>query len=182
MNTNAIVKLNLFGLLGISLVLLFGSFFQFVWNELPCPLCLLQRLGFIMVMFGFSLNLRYGIEQRHYGIVLIGALYGVVTSLRQVSLHILPGTPGYGSMIFGMHYYTWSFIIFTMTIGAVAVLLIFWKRDYAINDYSLSRLGEGVIIFAIVIVVINAISVLIECGPYECPADPVSYWLFDVVR
>ena len=83
-----------------------------VLNELPCPLCLLQRIGFVMVAFGFMLNVVYGPQSRHYGVILIGALYGVATSLRQVSLHVIPGTPGYGSPILGMHYYTWAFVLF----------------------------------------------------------------------
>ena len=104
MNNKKITIFNTLGLLGITVVLLMGSILQVSLNELPCPLCLLQRLGFVMVMFGFMLNVVYGTEQRHYGIILIGALFGAATSLRQISLHVIPGTPGYGSAIFGMHY------------------------------------------------------------------------------
>ena len=59
------------------------------------------------------------------GIVLVGALFGAATSLRH-SLHVIPGTPGYGSPVLGMHYYTWAFILFAATILAVAVLLMMW--------------------------------------------------------
>lgn len=86
MNRNQLTLLNTLGLLGMTAVLLIGFILQFVLNELPCPLCLLQRIGFVMVAFGFMLNVVYGPQSRHYGIVLIGALYGVATSLRQVSL------------------------------------------------------------------------------------------------
>ncbi|EDK27855.1 hypothetical protein VSWAT3_15162 [Vibrionales bacterium SWAT-3] len=56
MNTKKITIFNTLGLLGITIVLFMGSVLQVSLNELPCPLCLLQRLGFVMVMFGFMLN------------------------------------------------------------------------------------------------------------------------------
>lgn len=41
--------LNELGLSAIATVLLFAFYAQFTDNELPCPLCLLQRAGFVMV-------------------------------------------------------------------------------------------------------------------------------------
>ncbi|MBC7203505.1 MAG: disulfide bond formation protein B, partial [Pusillimonas sp.] len=35
--------LNTLGLTGITFVLAFAFVWQFAYNELPCPLCLLQR-------------------------------------------------------------------------------------------------------------------------------------------
>ena len=90
MNRNQLTLLNTLGLLGMTAVLLIGFILQFVLNELPCPLCLLQRFGFVMVAFGFMLNVVYGPQSRHYGVILIGALYGVATSLRHVSMHVIP--------------------------------------------------------------------------------------------
>ena len=83
MNSKNVTLLNILGLLGITFVLLMGSVLQVAWNELPCPLCLLQRIGFVMVMFGFMLNIIYGTQQRHYGVILIGALFGAATALRR---------------------------------------------------------------------------------------------------
>ncbi len=45
MNRNQLTLLNTLGLLGMTAVLLIGFILQFVLNELPCPLCLLQRIG-----------------------------------------------------------------------------------------------------------------------------------------
>ena len=129
MNNKNVALLNALGLLGITFVLLMASVLQVVLNELPCPLCLLQRLGFMLVMFGFMLNVIYGPQQRHYGILIIGALFGAATALRQVSLHVIPGTPGFGSPVFGIHYYTWAFILFSLTIVGVAVLQLLWNKD-----------------------------------------------------
>ena len=33
---------------------------QFVFGELPCPLCLLQRVALVGVAYGLLLNLRFG--------------------------------------------------------------------------------------------------------------------------
>ncbi|GAL07696.1 hypothetical protein JCM19237_934 [Photobacterium aphoticum] len=52
MNPSFVTLLNTLGLLGITVVLLIGFVLQIAWDELPCPLCLLQRIGFGMVMFG----------------------------------------------------------------------------------------------------------------------------------
>ncbi|MCD9480570.1 disulfide bond formation protein B [Photobacterium phosphoreum] len=179
MNNKNVALLNALGLLGITFVLLMASVLQVVLNELPCPLCLLQRLGFMLVMFGFMLNVIYGPQQRHYGILLIGALFGAATALRQVSLHVIPGTPGYGSPVFGIHYYTWAFILFSLTIVGVAVLQLLWNKDWNNNDYKMNRFGKFVCLVAIFAVVINVISTFIECGPYQCPDNPITYWLFN---
>ena len=182
MNNKHVTLLNSLGLLGITLVLLMGSVLQVAWNELPCPLCLLQRLGFVMVMFGFMLNVIYGTQQRHYGVILVGALFGAATALRQVSLHVIPGTPGFGSPIFGMHYYTWAFVIFAMAIAGVALLLLLWNKEWTSENYRMNKFGKFVCILAIVAVLINVISTFIECGPYQCPDNPVSYWLLDMFK
>ena len=179
MNRDHINVLNILGLLGLSFVLLMGLVFQIVLNELPCPLCLLQRIGFVMMMFGFMLNVKYGAAQRHYGVILLGALFGAVTALRQISLHVIPGTPAYGSPIFGMHYYTWAFVIFSLAILGVAILLILWKEEWQSQGFKMTRFGCWVCVLALAAVGLNLLSTFVECGPFECPADPTSYWLLN---
>ena len=177
MNNKNITLLNILGLLGITSVLLMGAVLQVAWNELPCPLCLLQRVGFVMVMFGFMLNIIYGTQQRHYGVILVGALFGAATALRQVSLHVIPGTPGFGSPILGMHYYTWAFVIFMMAIVGVAVLLMLWNNRESTKNYQMNALGKFACVLAIVAVLINVLLTFVECGPYQCPDNPATYWL-----
>lgn len=179
MNRNQLALLNTLGLLGMTAILLIGFILQFVLNELPCPLCLLQRIGFVMVAFGFMLNVFYGPQPRHYGVVLIGALYGMATSLRQVSLHVIPGTPGYGSPILGMHYYTWAFVLFAVTILGVAIILILTDKAESHESYNMTNFGRIACLLTIVVVALNAIATFVECGPYQCPDNPVSYWLLN---
>ncbi|OEF29507.1 disulfide bond formation protein B [Vibrio rumoiensis] len=180
MTRSHITLLNMLGLLGMSAILFIGFVLQFAWNELPCPLCLLQRIGFVMVMFGFMLNVVFGTQQRHYGVVLFGAIFGAVAALRQVSLHVIPGTPGYGSPILGMHYYTWAFVLFMATIFAVAVLLTLWNDEWSDKGYQMTGIGRAVCVIAVVVVGLNFVSTFAECGPYQCPDNPVSYWLMNL--
>jgi len=179
MNRKHISLLSTLGLLGITVVLLVAFVLQIAYHELPCPLCLLQRVAFVMVSFGFMLNVVYGPARRHYGVVLIGALYGVTTSLRQVFLHVIPGTPGYGSPVMGIHYYTWAFVIFVAIIFAVAVILMLTNKNQLPTSYKMTKFGRIVCMLSIAVVALNLISTFIECGPYQCADNPVSYWLFD---
>lgn len=177
MARNFIVYLNILGLFGLTLVLGAAFVLQFALRELPCPLCLLQRVGISMVMFGFMLNVVYAPRQRHLGIALFGALFGAATSLRQISLHVLPGSPGYGSMLFGYHYYTWAFILFVLVIFGIAMLLMLWDLDWHKEDYSMPKIGLWVCRLAVLIIGINVLASFAECGPFECPDNPMMYWL-----
>lgn len=181
MNQSRITMLNMLGMVGMAVVLLMGLIAQVTLNELPCPLCLLQRAGFALVMFGFMLNVVYGIKQRHYGVVLLGAIFGAAAALRQVSLHVIPGTPPYGSAIFGYHYYTWSFILFSATILAVAVLLLLRNEGEGEFRHRFGMVGKVACWFAMMVMALNVISTFIECGPFQCPDNPVSYWLLSLI-
>jgi disulfide bond formation protein DsbB len=94
---------------------------------LPCPLCLLQRAGFIAIGMGFLFNMRLGERASHYAMILIASLVTGFISIRQVSLHLAPGDPGYGSTLFGLHFYTWALIA---AVGIVCyVALVFVLKD-----------------------------------------------------
>lgn len=170
---------NLFELIGILAVLLMAFVFEFALNELPCPLCLLQRIGFVAIAFGFLLNLRFGFRPSHYSIVLISALFTSFVALRQISLHTLPDTGGYGSPIFGLHLYTWSFII-AMAIVITTTLLLGIDRQYKATIRNNKAWRHWInILFAITIFVItaNIISVVLQCGFSMCPDNPTGYAL-----
>jgi len=100
------VLLNTLGLYAISVVLLEAFVFQITLQELPCPLCLLQRVAFTALAVGPILTLRYGPKPSHYGLTIIAALAGAGIASRRVLLHIQPGDPGFGSSILGYHFYT----------------------------------------------------------------------------
>ncbi len=62
------LRLNALGLFSISAVLLFAFIDQSVLNDLPRPLCILQRAGFVVTGFGLALNLRFGPRTSHYAV------------------------------------------------------------------------------------------------------------------
>ena len=178
MNAANLRLINALGLLGISFILYVGFVLQFLWNELPCPLCLLQRVGFAFVAIGFMLNVVQGPRPANYGVVLFGAIFGAACALRQVCLHIVPGTGHFGSPIFGIHYYSWAFILFSATILAVAVLLAMTNHKDEVKEVPLTGFFLLACWIGIIAVGANAVMTFAECGFMECPGDPVEYWLF----
>jgi disulfide bond formation protein DsbB len=172
--------LNAIGLILVSAVLCNAFYGQFVGGELPCPLCLLQRVAFVAVLYGLLLNLTYGPKPLHYSIILISAFLGAAIAMRQVLLHIIPGTPPYGAPFFGYHYYTWAFLVFSLIIFGTAVISAFSvqysKGSYVSFKYLhwFCRLTIGI---TLVMTLGNAISAFIECGPGICPENPTSYLL-----
>ena len=175
---------NTLGTAGIALVLLAAFAAQFVLHELPCPLCQLQRLAFAMCGFCFLLNLRFGSQPLHYGAALFAALFGAMAAGRQILLHIAPGTGSYGSPLLGLHYYTWSFLLFVAVIAAVAVLLILSGRGQSERDRldmrsaaSFSGAARLAAYLLIGVTLANVVNSFVQCGFAECSADPTGYWL-----
>ena len=125
MTRSTAITLNAVGLYAVALVLAVAFAAQLWLHELPCPLCLLQRVQFAMLAIGPILNIRFGPRPSHYGVSLLAALLGAAVAARQIFLHILPGDPGFGSALFGYHYYTWAFIGFTAAIVLIALMLLF---------------------------------------------------------
>lgn len=73
---------------GICFIIGMAFALQLLWNDLPCPLCLLQRLGLLGIALGFLLNIRYHVRPSHYAISLLSALFTAFVALRQIALHI----------------------------------------------------------------------------------------------
>src|SRR6266481_7074795 len=76
MTRSLALTLNALGLYAITLVLLVAFAAQLVLHELPCPLCLLQRIQFAMLAVGPILNLRFGVRPSHYAVSLLTAVAG----------------------------------------------------------------------------------------------------------
>ncbi|MGX1325130.1 disulfide bond formation protein DsbB [Bradyrhizobium sp. USDA 377] len=171
--------LNMLGLLGISLILMVAFTYQLALGELPCPLCLLQRAGFITIGMGFLFNLRLGERPSHYAMILIASLVTGFVAMRQVSLHLAPGDPGYGSALFGMHFYTWALVA---AVGVVCyVALVFVLKDATggrEGDAPMTGLASNTV-FAIFVLLVaaNLLSTVLECGAGQCDDNPVRYLL-----
>ena len=172
-------RINALFLLVIAIVLMVAFYYQWFHRELPCPLCLFQRIAFLGMAVGFLLNDRFGIKPAHYGISMLGAIFGLIASMRQVLLHILPGDAGYGSTFLGLHFYSWSFVLYMGFIFAMTLMML------ATQSYALESKAEikkeytwpmkAVAILIIVLAIANLSTTFFECGLGVCPDNPVQY-------
>ncbi|QWD61411.1 disulfide bond formation protein B [Polynucleobacter sp. MWH-UH25E] len=167
---------NQLALLAIVGTLSYAFFDQLYFGELPCPLCLMQRIGFVIIGFALVLNIRCGAHSAHYGWGIIGGLVGMTVSLRQVLLHILPGDKGFGKTFLELHFYTWAFVAYLGLLAGIAILLMLPNRDVR----SRSWFANALIIAFILLVLGNLVSTLLECGIGACADDPSKYegWLW----
>ena len=167
---------NQLALTAIIGILSYAFVSQIYFGELPCPLCLMQRMGFVIIGLALVMNIRCGAYSAHYGWGIIGGLVGMMVSLRQVLLHALPGDAGFGTTFLELHFYTWAFIGYLGLIAALAILLMLPNRDVR----SRSLFANTVVILFIAIVFANLASTLLECGIGPCADDPVKYegWIW----
>jgi disulfide bond formation protein DsbB len=136
----------------------------------------MQRMGFVIIGFVLVLNMRCGAHSAHYGWGIIGGLVGMMISLRQVLLHILPGDTGFGATFLELHFYTWAFVAYVGLIAGLAILLIVPNHEVR----SRSFFANILVILFIIIVFANLASTLLECGIGPCSDDPVKYegWIW----
>lgn len=173
------VTLNALSLYAVALVLAAAFAAQLLLHELPCPLCLLQRLQFAVLAIGPILNVRFGPRPSHYALSLLAAVAGAAFSTRQVLLHIMPGDAGYGTALLGYHYYTWALIGFASAIVLLAAILLF---DRQFEQDTAEQPAHGAFVAVAVWLVIgltalNVVSTLLECGFGACADNPVVYEL-----
>lgn len=194
MSSHLARQLNGLALLGVGGVLAYAFADQFLFSDLPCPLCLLQRVGFALAGFGFALNVIFGSRPSHYGLAIIGALAGAAVAVRQMLLHIVPDSGSYGAPLFGIHFYTWAAIGFSAIILGCAAMLLFDRQFHASADeksrsddlsgsraehrrLALPGLGLAALVVFGAMVVLNAGSTFVECAFGMCPDNPAGYQL-----
>lgn len=172
------VTLNALSLYGVAAVLVAAFAAQFTLDELPCPLCLLQRIMFTALAIGPILNIRFGPRPSHYALSLLAALIGAMVSTRQILLHIMPGDAGYGSPMLGYHYYTWALLGFVAAVVLLSIILLFDKQfDSARAESPVSAFARAAVWLVIGLTALNVISTLLECGFGACADNPVVYEL-----
>ena len=174
------IAINTLGLYGIAAILAAAFAAQLLLDELPCPLCLLQRILFAMLAIGPILNIRHGPRPSHYALSLFAAVAGVVVSSRQVLLHIMPGDPGFGTALWGFHYYTWALIGFGVAIVLIAAVLLWdgqFKSSETAPPLAAGKFAQAAVWLVIALTAANVFSTLLECGFGACADNPVSYEL-----
>jgi disulfide bond formation protein DsbB len=160
-------------MLTMAAILTMAMVLQYDSGEIPCPLCLLQRVALFGVCFGIILHFRHGDSARNDGFSMLFALLLLVVSVRQTLLDIYP-RPGHsyiGSAILGLHMPVWSVII------AAAILLAFAIKFAALGGEHprdpqaspmLGRMARLLSLYVIVIGLINLGSVILQCGFDAC--------------
>ncbi|MCE2882912.1 MAG: disulfide bond formation protein B [Planctomycetaceae bacterium] len=163
----------------------FGA--QFIGGELPCPLCILQRMAMLLCAAGpawlLATALRREVDAtdyaRCYGASALAAVLGAGISARQVLLHIAPGDPGYGAPVLGMHLYTWALVVF-MTVIAVAAAHLMLLAPAHPERLPLRAFSRATFAILALITLANAAAVFAEEGFHAVlPDNPVEYRLLD---
>jgi disulfide bond formation protein DsbB len=171
MNRNGLYLANSAAMLIVSSVLMGAFIVQYGFNEEPCPLCLLQRMGMLGVIFGLSLNTWFGFRKEHFALVILAALISAIFSIRQILLHIcpVPGEPtGYGTVVMGMHLYSWAVVIYGASmLGSVVFLFLFNEEKK--NTKRTPLTVEKIIFYLVLLLAFaNMIAAFFECHLGPC--------------
>jgi disulfide bond formation protein DsbB len=160
----------------IAAILTAAMVLQYANGEIPCPLCLLQRVAMFGVCFGIILQFRHGFSYRNTGMSMMFSLFLLIVSVRQTLLDIYP-RPGHeyiGTSVFGLHMPVWSILIAVALLIAFAFQLIVWggnsqmQHKFLTHQSLLRVLATALSLYVIAIGVINFVSVGVQCGVDEC--------------
>lgn len=160
----------------LAAILTAAMVFQYGYGELPCPLCLLQRLAMFGVCFGLILQFRSGFSYQNTGISLLFTVFLLIVSVRQTLLDIYP-RPGHeyiGTAIFGIHMPVWSVIIAAVLFFGFALQFILFgqnrhQHEHPVKQFPLlAMLATVLSLYVVAIGVINFASVGVQCGFGQC--------------
>jgi disulfide bond formation protein DsbB len=173
--------LSALGLVAVDTVLVLALADQLWFRDLPCPICILQRAGFIAAGFGIALNLIFGPRPSHYGLAILGAVVGGIMSADQVLHYIVPGSGSYGNAIFGLHLYSWALIMFVAIVVGCGVMLLFDRQYEPSGPIPLRQVTLPILAVALLalLAVGNVVSTLAICGVGLCPETPGGYLIFN---
>jgi disulfide bond formation protein DsbB len=160
-------------------ILTAAAVLQYAAGEIPCPLCLLERLAMFGIGYGVILNLRTGFAERNTGISLVFAVLLLIIAARQTLLDIYP-RPGHeyiGSAILGLHMPVWSVVIALCVLTAFALKLTILggddhRRANPIDSFPVLPVVARVLSAALLLLcALNFVSVIVQCGFGECHTE-----------
>jgi len=157
----------------LSAVLTAAMVMQFAFGEIPCPLCLLQRVAMFGCCFGLFRQLRGGDSERGGGIALLFALLLLVVAARQSLLDLVP-RPGHayiGTAVFGLHMPVWSVLIGVALVLALSLRLTLFGDQRILLEAerpALARAARLLQLYLVLICAINLVSVVLQCGLGAC--------------
>jgi disulfide bond formation protein DsbB len=157
----------------MAAILTTAMILQYDGGEIPCPLCLLQRVAMFGVCFGIVRHFRDGPSARNDGFAMLFALLLLIVSARQTLLDIAP-RPGHsyiGSAVLGLHMPMWSVIIAAAILLAYATKLAVVGGEHLQDPQpspALDRVARLLSLYVIAICLINFASVFVQCGAGAC--------------
>jgi disulfide bond formation protein DsbB len=160
-------------LLTMAAILTAAMVLQYDGGEIPCPLCLLQRVAMFGVCFGIIMHFRHGYSARNDGVGMLFALLLMMVSVRQTLLDIYP-RPGHsyiGSAVLGLHMPVWSVVIAMAILAAFAIKFAILGDEHLRDKpppAPLGRLAKLLSLYVIAIALINLGSVVLQCGADAC--------------
>jgi disulfide bond formation protein DsbB len=160
-------------MLTMAAVLTTAMAFQYYGGEIPCPLCLLQRVAMFGVCYGIVLHFRHGYSARHDGITMLFALFLLIVSARQTLLDIYP-RPGHsyiGNAVLGLHMPVWSVVIAVAVLLAFSIKLVVLGGEHVRDRQpspALGGLARLLCFYVVAICLINLASVILQCGADAC--------------
>ncbi len=170
-------------ILAVCGVLLGSLAYQFTLGELPCPLCVLQRLSFLLACVGPLGILRNvgpaggtACQARGFAGCILAASIGAAVSIRQVLLHVVPPDSGYGPPVLGLHLYTCALVVFScLVISSALGLLGLSEKARPLPRLVTNAIGTLIIVIGAVIAVATF---AMQGFHLLLPGNPQSYELF----
>ena len=181
--------LNFTYLLGILASMCFitsaAMWYQFYDHELPCPLCLLQRLAYFGIGFGVIQIVRNKVSVRYIGYMMLFTLFLLIVAERQSLLDIVvrPNHGWIGSAVLGLHMPIWSVVVSLLLLISYAINFSVLKYNdtfmaIKIEHYPrLKKIASALILYIILLCIVNLIAIVLQCGLYNCHTD--SYLLLN---
>lgn len=157
----------------LAAILTMAMVMQYALAEIPCPLCLLERVAMFGCCLGLVRQLRDGRSERGAGIAQIFALLLLVISVRQTLLDLFP-RPGHtyiGSAVLGLHMEVWSVVVAVCLLAGFAIRLALFGAPRAAapsEGSAMHRLARGLEIYVVLLCAINFGSVVLQCGLGQC--------------
>lgn len=146
----------------------------FVKGESPCLLCGHERFGMIAVGVLGLFMVRYGVKIKYVALVFLCGFWFLFEGLRHVGNHAARDIgQGFGEAMFGLHTYTWAFVVYWVVILAMALMLFFVRKDNMLGKELFSEVkikdfsgyGKGVVALSAFIIFMNVLQFFITNGP-----------------
>lgn len=159
----------------------------FIKGESPCLLCGHERFGMVAVGVLGLFMVRYGVKIKYVALVFLCGFWFLFEGLRHVGNHAQRDIgQGFGEAMFGLHTYTWAFVVYWCVILAMALMLFFIRKDNVLGKDLLepsvkikefSGYAKGIVALSTLIIFANVLQFLITNGPppFGGSGDPVRF-------